>query len=226
VSRAASPQLLPFNDIQDQEDRLSFERSLSLQGYRRVAGVDEAGRGPLAGPVVASCVVLPLSDEYAVFEDSKALRPAKRDQLYEMLMGSDIPIGIGIVSQKEIDRLNILQASLLAMKKAILNLSVPPDFLLIDGNQPVEVSIAQKSLVKGDSRSASIAAASIVAKVTRDRLMNEYHRQYPQYHFDRHKGYPTRDHREAIMRHGPCPLHRTTFRGVREYLVTKETEQL
>jgi len=211
--------LLPFGASQDRQDRLSFERSLSMQGYRRVAGVDEAGRGPLAGPVVASCVILPLSDKYAVFEDSKALRPARRYQLYETLMGSCIPIGIGIVSQEEIDRLNILQASLLAMKKAILHLSDPPDSLLIDGNQPVEIPIVQKSLVKGDSRSASIAAASIVAKVTRDRLMNEYHLQYPQYRFDRHKGYPTREHREAIMRHGPCSLHRATFRGVREYLV-------
>jgi len=221
VSRAASPQNLPFVVSNSSEDRLFFERSLSRQGYMRVAGVDEVGRGPLAGPVVAACVVLPVAEEYLIYNDSKKFSPARRERLYELLMEQGLPIGIGVVSQDDIDRLNILQASLLAMERAVLQLPEPPDFLLIDGNQPINMSIPQRSLVKGDSRSASIAAASIIAKVTRDRMMDAYHRQFPAYRFDKHKGYPTREHREAIKRHGPCRLHRTTFRGVREYRKTK-----
>jgi len=197
---------------------LFFERSLAQQGYKRLAGIDEAGRGPLAGPVVAACVVLPVAEESLVFNDSKKFSPARREELYELFMGRRIPVGIGIVHHDEIDRLNILQASLLAMKKAVLQLAEPPDFLLIDGNQPIELSTPQRSLVKGDSRSASIAAASIIAKVTRDRIMEAFHRRFPVYGFDRHKGYPTRAHRDAIQRYGPCILHRATFRGVREYL--------
>ena len=217
MSRAASPQKLPFAVSQTSEDRLFFERSLSRQGYRRIAGLDEVGRGPLAGPVVAACVILPVAEDYLVFNDSKKISPARREKLHDLLMEQGIPFGIGVVDREDIDRLNILQASLLAMKKAVLQLSIQPDFLLIDGNQPINMSIPQRSLVKGDSRSASIAAASIIAKVTRDRMMEEYHQQFPAYRFDRHKGYPTREHREAIKHHGPCRLHRLSFRGVREF---------
>lgn len=176
------------------------------------------GRGPLAGPVLAACVILPADDRYLVFDDSKKLSAVRREQLYEQLLKAGVPIGISTVWQQEIDRVNILRASLLAMKRAILKLAEAPDFLLIDGNQPVDVAIPQRSLVKGDSRSASIAAASIVAKVTRDRLMAELDQQYPKYNFKKHKGYPTREHRQAIIENGPCPLHRLTFKGVREYL--------
>jgi len=217
VPRAASPQRLPFVSEGAEPDRLTFERALRQDGYRCVAGVDEAGRGPLAGPVIAACVVLPADERYQVFNDSKKLSACRREQLFEQLSESGVPIGIATVWQDEIDRLNILQASLLAMKRAILQLVEEPDFLLIDGNQPVDLAIPQRSLVKGDSRSASIAAASIVAKVTRDRLMTELDRRYPCYNFRKHKGYPTREHREAIIANGPCPLHRLTFRGVREY---------
>ena len=223
MSRAASPQFLPFGSERGADpDRFFFERSLRQNGYQRVAGVDEVGRGPLAGPVIAACVILPIDERHRVYEDSKKLTAVRREQLFEQLLGSGVPIGIATVWQDEIDRLNILQASLLAMKKAILQLNEAPDFLLIDGNQPVDLAIPQQSLVKGDSRSASIAAASIVAKVTRDRLMAELDRQYPQYNFSKHKGYPTSEHRAAIIRHGPCLLHRLTFRGVREYACRAE----
>jgi ribonuclease HII len=217
VSRAASPQLLPFISGGADPDRFIFERSLWQDGYTRIAGVDEVGRGPLAGPVIAACVILPAEERYQVFDDSKKLSFCRREQLFEQLTTAGVPIGIATVWQDEIDRLNILQASLLAMKRSILQLVEEPDFLLIDGNQPVDVAIPQRSLVKGDSRSASIAAASIVAKVTRDRLMTELDRQYPQYNFKKHKGYPTREHRVAIRENGPCPLHRLSFRGVREF---------
>lgn len=217
MPRAASPQFLPFAAEGAEPDRLVFERSLRQDGYRRIAGVDEAGRGPLAGPVIAACVILPADERYQVFDDSKKLTAGRREQLFEQLVEAGVPLGIATVWQDEIDRLNILQASLLAMKRAILQLAEGPDFLLIDGNQPVDLAIPQRSLVKGDSRSASIGAASIVAKVTRDRLMTELDRQYPRYNFKKHKGYPTREHRAAIIENGPCPLHRLTFKGVREY---------
>ena len=178
MPRAASPQLLPFAASEGGDaDRFFFERSLRQNGYRRIAGVDEVGRGPLAGPVLAACVILPVEERYHVFDDSKKLSAVRREQLYAQLLEAGVPIGISVVWQQEIDRVNILRASLLAMKRAILKLAETPDFLLIDGNQPVDVAIPQRSLVKGDSRSASIAAASIVAKVTRDRLMAELDRQ-------------------------------------------------
>jgi ribonuclease HII len=217
VCRAASPQFLPFSSEGADSDRFSFERSLWKDGYKRIAGVDEAGRGPLAGPVIAACVILPADERYLVFDDSKKLSASRREQLFEQLTEAGVPIGIAAVWQDEIDRLNILQASLLAMKRAILQFTEEPDFLLIDGNQPVDVAIPQRPLVKGDSRSASIAAASIVAKVTRDRLMTELDLQYPQYNFKKHKGYPTHEHRVAIRKNGPCPLHRLSFKGVREF---------
>jgi len=195
-------------------DRFAHERRLYRQGYRRVAGVDEVGRGPLAGPVVAACVVLPADLETIPFDDSKKLSAGRRAELVELLREMAVPIGIGIVEEAVIDSINILQASLLAMRKAVEAIDPPPDFLLVDGCHPVPVAIDQQPLVKGDGRSAAIAAASIVAKVTRDRLMEEYHRSYPCYNFHRNKGYPTRDHREALRRHGPCPIHRRSFKGV------------
>ena len=199
-------------------DTFAIERSLISQGYATVAGTDEAGRGPLAGPVVAACVILPLHCEYQQFQDSKKLSAKARGELAQRLVVLEAQIGVGIVSAAEIDRLNILQASLLAMKKAVGKLPCLPDFLLVDGKFTVPMAVPQKALVKGDSRSASISAASIVAKVTRDAIMEQYHLEYPQYNFARHKGYPTAEHRRIIREIGPCPIHRQSFKPVRDCL--------
>lgn len=197
-------------------DTFAIERSLISQGYTTVAGTDEAGRGPLAGPVVAACVILPPHCNYQQFQDSKKLSAHVRKELVQQLVALEARIGIGIVSPAEIDRINILQASLLAMKKAVKKLPVLPDFLLVDGKFTVPISVEQKALIKGDSRSASISAASIVAKVTRDAIMEKYHLEYPQYNFAAHKGYPTAEHRRVIREIGPCPIHRLSFKPVRE----------
>jgi ribonuclease HII len=200
------------------EDNFCLERILYAKGVVRVAGCDEAGRGPLAGPVVAAAVVLPIRCTHSVFLDSKVLKHARREALEKLLYEIGASIGIGIVSEKDIDRMNILQASLLAMKFAVGNMpSPPPDFVLVDGKFTIPLAIAQDALIKGESKSASIAAASIIAKVTRDRLMDGLSNRYPLYNFSKNKGYPTREHRLAIASHGPCPVHRMTFRGVREY---------
>lgn len=205
--------------IPAEADSFSFERDLSQRGYCNVAGVDEAGRGPLAGPVVAACVILPKDCDYLRFKDSKKLTPAARRRLYDELQQIDALIGVGTVSEKEIDQINILQASLLAMKMAVESLPVVSDFLLVDGKFPVPMPLPQQPLVKGESRSASIAAASIIAKVTRDALMEEYHQQYPEYNFAKHKGYPTAEHRRVIRDLGPCKIHRLSFKGVREHII-------
>ncbi len=199
-------------------DPFSIERDLHQQGYDFVAGVDEAGRGPLAGPVVAACVVLPVDCDYRIFRDSKKLTPAARERLFQTLHTIGARIGVGSVSERGIDRHNILQASLLAMRQAVKILPSSPSYLLVDGKFPVPCSLPQQALVKGESRSASIAAASIVAKVVRDRMMKCYHAIFPQYNFCKHKGYPTVDHKQRIVKYGPCIIHRRAFRGVREHL--------
>ncbi|MHB1016057.1 MAG: ribonuclease HII [Desulfurivibrionaceae bacterium] len=198
-------------------DTFAIERSLISRGYATVAGTDEAGRGPLAGPVVAACVILPPHCDYQQFQDSKTISAKARKELAERLVALEAAIGVGIVSAAEIDRLNILQASLLAMRKAVEKLPVEPDFLLVDGKFTVPMALPQKAYVKGDSRSASISAASIVAKVTRDAIMEQYHLEYPRYNFSRHKGYPTAEHRRIIREIGPCPIHRQSFRPVRDW---------
>ena len=202
-------------------DTSYYERSLQQQGFARVAGVDEAGRGPLAGPVVAGCVLLSAQCDPTLFKDSKKLTAKQRDSLYFLLQDSPAFIGVGIASATEIDQINVLQASLLAMKRAMLDCvdhaGNTADFLLVDGTFKVPVQLAQMTLIKGESKSASIAAASIIAKVTRDRLMAEYHLQYPLYNFQQHKGYPTKAHRAALVEHGPSPIHRKSFKGVREF---------
>lgn len=201
------------------EDNFCLERILYSRGMVRVAGCDEAGRGPLAGPVVAAAVILPKNCRHSVFLDSKVLRHEKRVELEQQLYEMDAAIGIGIVSEQQIDRINILQASLLAMKLAVENMPTPlPDFILVDGKFTISLAISQETLIQGESKSASIAAASILAKVARDRLMVSLHNQYPVYNFFKNKGYPTREHRLAIAIHGPCPVHRMTFRGVRDYV--------
>jgi ribonuclease HII len=197
-------------------DTFSFERELAGKGARLVAGVDEAGRGPLAGPVVAASVILPADCQYFLFQDSKKLTEKQRERLFAILTDMGIPIGVGVATPAEIDEINILQASLLAMKRAVLDLPEMPDFLLVDGKFTVPLKVNQQALVKGESKSASIAAASIVAKVTRDRIMLGYHDMYPLYNFKKHKGYPTKEHRNLLIQFGPCEIHRKTFSGVRE----------
>jgi ribonuclease HII len=195
-----------------------FERMYYGQGYQRIAGVDEVGRGPLAGPVVASAVILPKGGIEEELFDSKKISPRKREELYEIILSKALGVGIGTIGQEEIDLLNIFQATLKAMALAIENLPASPDFILIDGLQGLTLPIPQKPIRKGDQLSNSIAAASIMAKVTRDRMMMECHQRYPQYNFARHKGYGTKEHRIAIEKFGVCELHRKTFRGVKEYL--------
>ncbi len=199
-------------------DPWDYEKKANQKGFRLVAGVDEAGRGPLAGPVVSAAVILPYGGCIEGVKDSKKLTPAKRDRMYDIIRDAALGVGIGIVDVPEIDRINIFQAALRSMAAAVENLCPEADFLLIDGKFPIGTKCAQQPVVKGDSLSISIAAASIIAKVTRDRIMDQYHIQYPLYGFNRHKGYGTREHREAIIDFGCCPVHRKTFSGVKQYL--------
>jgi ribonuclease HII len=196
----------------------AFENLLAEQGYTKIAGVDEAGRGPLAGPVVSAAVVLPSDFQSYGVTDSKKLSPSRRARLFDHIYDQARAIGIGIVDPLEIDRINILQAAKLSMVLALANLGTPPDYVLVDGNFRLETRLPHQPIVKGDARSISIAAASIVAKVSRDRLMLRYHDEFPQYGFGRHKGYPTKAHKAAIARHGPCRIHRRSFKGVLEHL--------
>ena len=195
-----------------------FETMYYSRGYQRIAGIDEVGRGPLAGPVVAAAVILPRQGINQELFDSKKLSPKKRDDLYGVILSEALGVGVGIVGQKTIDLLNILEATLEAMALAVKGLGIPPDFLLIDGLQGPRLPIPQKPIPKGDQLSNSISAASIIAKVTRDRMMEDYHQKYPQYNFAKHKGYGTKEHLRAIQEHGICELHRKTFRGVREHV--------
>ena len=194
----------------------SYERRASEAGYRWIAGIDEAGRGPLAGPVVAAAVILPAGVELPGLNDSKQVREEVREELYHLIRERAVACGVGIVSAEEIDRLNILQATFEAARQALSQLSVVPDYLLTDFLKIPRVTQPYEAIVKGDANSFSIAAASILAKVTRDRLMVEYAAQYPQYGFDKHKGYYCLEHVEALQEHGPCPIHRKTFAPVSE----------
>jgi ribonuclease HII len=207
-----------------QPTMLEFEVRATRRGYHRVAGIDEAGRGALAGPVVAAAVILPPGLAIVGVTDSKQLTPSRRDELFDVIMESALAVGIGCGGHLLIDRINILQATLEAMKGAVQQLSSPPDFLLIDGISTVPLPIPQQTIKKGDSASLSIAAASIIAKVTRDRLMTDYEDQFPGYGFSAHKGYGCASHMAAIARIGPCEIHRKTFRGVREH-VRSESEE-
>ncbi len=193
-----------------------FEDEIRKMGFAIIAGVDEAGRGPLAGPVVASAVILPYGWSDPDVADSKTINEKKRMCVYERIMQKAISVGVGVVSVEEIDRINIYRASLKAMLKAIKSLSVEPDYILIDGKAHVDIQIPQRSIIKGDRCCLSIAAASIIAKVERDRIMEQIHREFPQYNFKKHKGYPTSAHIVAIKKYGPCPYHRKSFRPVSE----------
>ena len=188
-----------------------FEHECEREGYTLICGIDEAGRGPLAGPVVAGAVILPKDCEILGINDSKKLSEKRREELFEEVMEKAAAVGVGIVGAKRIDEINILQADYEAMCEAIGRLSVMPQVLLNDAVMIPQVRIAQKSIVHGDAKSISIASASIIAKVTRDRMMTEYDALFPEYGFARHKGYGTADHYAAIKKYGPSPIHRMSF---------------
>jgi ribonuclease HII len=192
--------------------RFSFEQRLWNKGIEHIAGIDEAGRGPLAGPVVAAAVILPSRAKLKGLADSKLLSAKKREEIFSEIKKQALAIGIGRVSHRLVDKLNIGRANLLAMKLAVVNLSLAPDYLLIDGGRyRIDLPVQQRGIMGGDRRCASIAAASIVAKVTRDRIMLRYHAKYPEYHFHLHKGYGTEKHFQKLRRFGPCPIHRRSF---------------
>jgi ribonuclease HII len=191
-----------------------FESAAWRRGISRLAGVDEAGRGPLAGPVVAAAVVLAPGARIAGVDDSKRLLPEERQRLFDLIQERAVGVGVGIVDHLTIDRINILQATRLAMGQALGALGMEPELVLTDFVTVPGLRCPQRNLVEGDRRSASVAAASIIAKVTRDRIMEEADRQYPMYGFGRHKGYGTPEHRIALEQHGPCALHRRTFAGI------------
>ena len=190
---------------------LFFEHEASRQGYQLIAGIDEAGRGSLAGPVVAAAVILPPGLMIDGVNDSKKLTPRRREALYQLIHQHALATGIGVVGNEDIDRINILRATIMAMEMAVKNLKIPPDYLLIDAVSLSDSRIPHRPIIKGDMLSVSIASASIVAKVTRDRLMTEEHSLFPQYNFMTHKGYGTRDHVSRLRLYGPSIIHRKSF---------------
>ena len=192
-------------------DMWSIEDEFYAQGIQVICGIDEAGRGPLAGPVCAAAVILPAHLDFPGLTDSKKLTDKRRRELFPLIKEQAIAYGIGLASQQEIDEINILQATFLAMERALAQLSVRPDLALVDGNREKDLGVPVKTVVKGDSLSANIAAASILAKVTRDDMMLDIAKQYPEYGFDIHKGYGTKAHYEALRAHGASPVHRNSF---------------
>ena len=202
-----------------------FEQRLFALGFRQIAGIDEAGRGPLAGPVVAAACILPRDYLLAHLNDSKQLSAEQREELFaQMIADSRVVYGIGISSVKRIEQINILRATFEAMQQSVASLSQEPDYLLIDGNQIPAFDFPKEGIVRGDAVSISIAAASIIAKVTRDRIMIAEAARWPQYGFEQHKGYGTPQHIEAIQRLGPCPLHRRTFEPIKSWLESFEKQ--
>ena len=191
---------------------LRYERQLWKKKRKYIAGIDEAGRGPLAGPLVAAVVIFPKNIMIPGINDSKKLSSSKRDILFNVIHEKALTIGVGICDEKVIDEINILQATYRAMRAAIANLAIPPEHVLVDGRGIPDLNFPQTAIVRGDGTCFSIAAASIIAKVTRDRIMQEYDRYYPHYDFSQHKGYPTKKHIQNIIKHGYCPIHRTSFK--------------
>jgi ribonuclease HII len=201
------------------QDKFYFENEARSFGYQKVAGVDEAGRGPLAGPLVVAACILPEKIPFLEINDSKKLSPKKREELYDRIIAdSSIIYSIVIISPETIDEINILQSTMLGMQKAIEELSSIPDFVLVDGNRAPKFEVPSKAIVKGDSLSYSIGAASILAKVARDRIMIEYSEKWPEYGFSVHKGYPTKAHIEALNAHGPTSIHRKSYAPVQRAL--------
>lgn len=194
-------------------DWLEYENKAKAKGYTAICGVDEAGRGPLAGPVCAAAVILPDDTIIEGVNDSKKLSEKKREALFDVIISSACSYSIAYATVDEIENMNILNAAMLAMKRAVEGLNVKADYAMIDGNRLPNLDIDSEFIIKGDAKSMSIAAASILAKVSRDRLLYEYAKEYPQYHFDKHKGYGTKAHVEALKKYGPCPYHRLSFLG-------------
>ncbi len=192
-------------------DWLKYEKEAELKGFKNICGVDEAGRGPLAGPVCAAAVILPKDCIIDGVNDSKKLTEKKRESLFDIIKNTAVSYSIAFSSVEEIEELNILNATMLAMKRAVEGLDVPADYAMIDGNKIPPLDIPAEYIIKGDANSMSIAAASILAKVSRDRLCAEYDKDYPQYGFAKHKGYGTKLHREMILKYGPCKIHRMSF---------------
>jgi ribonuclease HII len=206
------------NFSSDSQDRFFFEREAGSLGYRSIAGVDEAGRGPLAGPLVVSACILPKNLSLDI-DDSKKLSSHKRDLLFtQITTHPEIVYSIVVIERDRIDELNILEATMQGMKEAVEGLHTPADFVLVDGNRLPPLSVPAWAIVEGDGLSYSIGAASILAKVTRDRIMEEYHLKWPEYGFDKHKGYPTALHRQILMKLGPSPIHRLSYAPVRKAL--------
>lgn len=197
-------------------DPFEYDEAVRKDGYSIIAGVDEAGRGPLAGPVVAAAVILPQGIRIEGVRDSKKVPEAERERLFEAILSNALDVGISVVDVEEIEKTDILRATKLAMYNALNKLKKDPDIILIDALRIESVKIKQMPIIKGDAKSASIAAASIIAKVTRDRIMIEYHSKYPEYGFDRHKGYGTKAHIDMINQFGPCDIHRKTFKKVKD----------
>ncbi|MDH5161173.1 ribonuclease HII [Heyndrickxia oleronia] len=195
-------------------EMMKYENELARQGFEYIVGIDEVGRGPLAGPVVAAAVILPKGFKLLGINDSKQLSEKKREEYYHYIVENAISVGIGLITAEEIDQLNIYEATKKAMLEAITNLSIRPDYCLIDAMK-LNIPYPQHSIIKGDALSVSIAAASIVAKVTRDNLMKKYSTTYPEYKFERHMGYGTKEHLIAIKKYGPCPIHRKTFAPIK-----------
>ena len=192
-------------------DWLEFEKEAIAKGYKAVCGVDEAGRGPLAGPVCGAAVILPEGVIIDGVNDSKKLSEKKREALFDVIREQSLAYSIAYATVEEIEEINILNATMLAMKRAVEGLSVKADYAMIDGNRLPKLAIDSECIVKGDAKSMSIACASILAKVSRDRLLYKYAEEYPMYGFDKHKGYGTAAHRESILKYGPCPYHRKSF---------------
>ncbi len=192
-------------------DKLSYEKDLTAKGYKYVCGVDEVGRGPLAGPVVCAAVIMPLNDIIEGVDDSKKLTAKKRETLSAKIINNAVAYAICRVEPQIIDEINILQATRLCMKNAVESLKITPHYVICDGNMSLDISVPQTSIIKGDSLSYSIGAASIIAKVYRDNLMDEYASVYPEYSFEKNKGYGTAEHIAAIKRAGICPVHRRSF---------------
>lgn len=198
-------------ELQRLKNMLEIENNLYNQGYKYICGVDEAGRGPLCGPVVAAAVILPKDICIEGVNDSKKLSEKKREKLYDDIMTRALAVGVGISDVDVIEKVNILNATKLAMIQAINNLQITPDYVIVDGNQKIDITIPLDTVIKGDAKSESIACASIIAKVTRDRMLLKYDKEYPEYGFSKHKGYGTKLHIEAIKKYGITPIHRPSF---------------
>ena len=207
-----------------EDELLNYEKELYKKGYKLIGGVDEAGRGPLVGPVVAACVILPINYSCPGLNDSKQLTEKKREKLYDIIMKDAISVGVGVVDNKKIDEINILEASRLAMKLAIDNMDIKPDYVLSDAMKLTNIDIPYQDIIHGDALSLSIAAGSVIAKVTRDRMMYELDKKYPEYGFAKHKGYPTKLHMESLKKYGVLDIYRFTYKPVSDLINNDKRE--